>query len=235
MEPGYKYSIEEFTSKVEATGVEKAFILLQSSIGIELKTQDLDELLVEHVVNFPVNPSCSNSNDSNQSNQDTTSVPIVRDSTDTPVFNDSTSESTVASRNSSLVSQFQTRPQIRGWTTSFLYDFILVIGKDNIADYSLIKSGHTITSYTMKPQKENFIKFMNIKEYTKKPVYYFYDGVTNQSESLWWIFQYPDSEGSIPGNITKPKCLPPDAAKIFNKARMEAMKRYSYQLFIALL
>jgi hypothetical protein len=222
MEPVFNYSIDEFSNKVEATGVENAFILLQSSIGIELKEQDFNELELKHVVNYPETISSTNT----ISSQPEEASNLVTESVISPIDNDSTSESTFTTSNASDSYQYQTRPQIQGWITSFLYDFILVIGNDNVADYSLIKSVHTLTSYTMKPQKDNFTKFMNIKEYSKKPVYYFYDGVTNQSESLWWIFEYPDSEETIPGDILKPKCLPSDAAKIFNKARMYAMKRY---------
>jgi hypothetical protein len=229
MEPTFNFNVSEFASKVEATESSSAYMFLQSDTGLRITPSiDTDEIHLNHVMNINNELSTSSSDstehdtssdhspstENNPTNSNTDYQPLIE--------SDTRNLDTV-----SVLSNYHIRSQIQGWRSSFMYDYVLVKGKPNIVNYSLLipDSYTTLVSYNMKPERDNFKKFFTIRKYNKKPVYYVYDGKTSLDEAMWWIFEYPED---MIREIKKPTCLPPDATTIFNSMRIEALKRLVY-------
>jgi hypothetical protein len=227
MEPTFQFNVSEFASKVIATDQSSAYTFLESDIAIKVEPGvDTNEILLGQILNIN-NDLITSSTESRDLETPSDSLPSTENiNNDNPVDTSlpNTDLNTPTLESEEEISNFQIRSQIQGWKSDFMYDYVLVMGKLNLVNYSLLipDSHTTLMSYNMKPEKENFRKFFRIRKYNKRPVYYLYDGKTSLDEAMWWIFEYPENFDVA---IKKPTSLPSDAVKIFNTARIEAFKR----------
>jgi hypothetical protein len=143
---------------------------------------------------------------------------------------ESSNDSSQASQSTSASDYSLSPEEIEGfldgnWSRRFFFDYILVEGKAEKADYSSIipTSSAIHFEYIMKPHKENAnYPLFATKGAPGKTTYSFHDGMTNLSENVWWVIEVERPGVGPSGSFER---FPSDLAMLFNTVKFKTFSR----------